>query len=406
MELYEEVDNKKKSKLPMIIGISLTVLIILIIVIIGTIIYLKQSVMQITVNGQNKNEIEKLLYIPEDDNTKLYIPIRAIAKYLNYNDFRGDYKIKSEDSTKCYVKNENEIAMFTKDSDTLVKTRGDSDYEYVKLEEKVLEKDGELYTTPSGIEKAFNILFEYNANKKNINIYTMDYLNKMYASKLKIDGETVKLSEEYSDQKAIFEGLIIVIKNNIYDKNVDLKFIYKRKLKKQDFKDVNSHRITTTMLDYRFIEESIRWDKKLIHCVNSGSKVNSVKILDKIFDLYFIDEESYNIRKYQNKLIYYNTLLLDLLIEKDFGNLYATGLFQRYMDKIEGARFIRDIKNIFYDMIMDYCFAISEFSVKHYSVLVGKAINYINSNLENNLSVSEIANQLYVSPTQYRKIFN
>ena len=216
MELYEEVDNKKKSKLPMIIGILLTVLIILIIVIIGTIIYLKQSVMQITVNGQNKNEIEKLLYIPEDDNTKLYIPIRAMAKYLNYNDFRGDYKIKSEDSTKCYVKNENEIAMFTKDSDTLVKTRGDSDYEYVKLEEKVLEKDGELYTTPSGIEKAFNILFEYNANKKNINIYTMDYLNKMYASKLKIDGETVKLSEEYSDQKAIFEGLIIVIKNNIY----------------------------------------------------------------------------------------------------------------------------------------------------------------------------------------------
>ena len=172
--------------------------------------------MQITVNGQNKNEIEKLLYIPEDDNTKLYIPIRAMAKYLNYNDFRGDYKIKSEDSTKCYVKNENEIAMFTKDSDTLVKTRGDSDYEYVKLEEKVLEKDGELYTTPSGIEKAFNTLFEYNANKKNINIYTMDYLNQMYASKLKIDGETVKLSEEYSDQKAIFEGLIIVIKNNIY----------------------------------------------------------------------------------------------------------------------------------------------------------------------------------------------
>ena len=78
-----------------------------------------------------------------------------------------------------------------------------------------------------------------------------------------------------SKSKAI--SIISVIKNNIYDKNVDLKFIYKRKLKKQDFKDVNSHRITTTMLDYRFIEESIRWDKKLIHCVSSGSKVNSVK---------------------------------------------------------------------------------------------------------------------------------
>ena len=84
--------------------------------------------------------------------------------------------------------------------------------------------------------------------------------------------------------KSKVTSIISVIKNNIYDKNVDLKFIYKRKLKKQDFKDVNSHRITTTMLDYRFIEESIRWDKKLIHCVSSGSKVNSVKVLDIILE--------------------------------------------------------------------------------------------------------------------------
>ena len=37
------------------------------------------------------------------------------------------------------------------DSNTLIKTRGDSDYEYIQLDEKVFEKDGELYTTPTGI---------------------------------------------------------------------------------------------------------------------------------------------------------------------------------------------------------------------------------------------------------------
>ena len=52
MELYEEVRNEKKSKLPMIIGICIAVLIIIIITIIFGIIYLENSMMKITVDGQ------------------------------------------------------------------------------------------------------------------------------------------------------------------------------------------------------------------------------------------------------------------------------------------------------------------------------------------------------------------
>ena len=216
MELYEEAESKKKSKLPMIIGICLAILIVIVIAIIVAIVYLNGSVMKITINGQKDNNIEKLLYIPEDDVNKVYIPIRAIAKYLGYEDYRGDYNVKSEDSSKCYVKNDNEIAMFTKDSDRLVDTRGDSDYEYITLDEKVFEKDGELYTTPDGIEKAFNVLFQVDLGQNRINIFTMDYLNQYYATRLKIDGETEELTEEYADKKAIFENMIIVIKNKQY----------------------------------------------------------------------------------------------------------------------------------------------------------------------------------------------
>ena len=216
MELYQETENMKKSKLPMIIGICLAILIVIIIAIIVAIVYLNGSVIKITINGQKNNNIEKMLYIPEDDVNKVYIPIRAIAKYFNYEDYRGDYKIKSEDSSKCYVKNENEIAMFTKDSDRLVDSRGDSDYEYITLDEKVFEKDGELYTTPDGIEKAFNVLFQVDISKKKIDIFTMDYLNQYYATRLKIDGQTEELTKEYADKKAIFKNMIIVIKNKQY----------------------------------------------------------------------------------------------------------------------------------------------------------------------------------------------
>ena len=181
MELYEEVERKEKSKAPMIIGICIGILVVMIIAIICAIVYLRSTVLTIKLNNQTNHDLEEILYITGDEgNQQIYVPIRRIAKFLDYEDYRGDYISKSEDSTKCYVKNANEIAMFTKDSTDLVKTSGDSNYEYLTLKEKVFEKDGELYTTPEGIEQAFNVLFENNLQQNKINIYTMDYLNQIY----------------------------------------------------------------------------------------------------------------------------------------------------------------------------------------------------------------------------------
>ena len=43
--------------------------------------------MKIHIDGTNKSEIEKILYIKETETgSKLYIPVRAIAKYLNYEE--------------------------------------------------------------------------------------------------------------------------------------------------------------------------------------------------------------------------------------------------------------------------------------------------------------------------------
>ena len=178
MELYEEKQvNEKKSKLPMVIGICLVILIILTIAIMMGIVYLKNTVTTINIDGQKNAELEELIYIKEEANkTNLYVPIRKIAKHLKYEDYRGDYKNKSEDETQCYVKTENEVAMFALDSDILTKTTDNSEYNYIQLDEKVFEKDGELYTTIDGIEKAFNVEIATDENYQNIDIFTMNYL--------------------------------------------------------------------------------------------------------------------------------------------------------------------------------------------------------------------------------------
>lgn len=221
MELYQEVEKREKSKMPMIIGICIGILSVIIIAIICTIVYLKSTIISIKIDGKTNNNIEKILYITNEDNElKLYIPIRQVASFLNYEDYRGDYIAKSEDSTKCYVKNQYETAMFTKDSNILVKTTDDVNYEYIKIKENVFEKDGELYTTPEGIEQAFNVLFENNLQENKIDIYTMPYLNEFYASKLGLSEEeneqNEKVSEEFADKKAIFQDMIVIVKDKQY----------------------------------------------------------------------------------------------------------------------------------------------------------------------------------------------
>lgn len=209
MELYDESDfkQKKKTKMPIIIGVSIAVLILISILIIYLIIYLKSTVTTIILDGVNTSELEKIFYIEQSETgSKLYIPIRKIAPYLGYQDFSGDYTYKSEDQTKCHVTNEQETAMFTLDSSTLVKTRGNSDYEFIELDEKVFQKDGELYTTIDGIEKAYNVELVYKPEEKEIDIYTMNYLINYYATRLQLKD----YKATFSDQKAIFENMLVL----------------------------------------------------------------------------------------------------------------------------------------------------------------------------------------------------
>lgn len=216
MELYDDTYQEKKKgiKVTTIIVIFIAILIILGGVIVYAIIYLRGNTVTTKVDDVKMNDItEMLLFDESTGETKIYVPIRKIASYFGYKDYTGDYRELSEDESKCYVQCENEIAMFTQDSNVLFKIRKDSDYEYINLSENVVKKEGEWYTTSDGIEKAFNVIFSYDSTKKNIEIYTMPYLVKFYGDNLKNAGY-IETSSEFTDQKSIFENMLIVKSEN------------------------------------------------------------------------------------------------------------------------------------------------------------------------------------------------
>lgn len=205
--------------------------------------------------------------------------------------------------------------------------------------------------------------------------------------------------------KSKMTSIVSVIKNNIYGEDVNFKYIFKSNIKKTNLIGYSSERVSFESLNHKFIEEVSDLEYKLLSYVQLGSKVKSMKIIDKILDLYFIDDNTYNLRNCKNKLIYYNTLLSKTVKNKGVSNISVENLFKEYLDKIELANSIADTKNILSYMVIDYCFLISEFNVKHLSSLVRKVIDYINLNIENNLSVNQIANVFYISPTYLSRLF-
>lgn len=211
MELYEENKQQKKSKAPMLIIILIILLSLCTIGVICLIFYLKSSIITIKINGVINKKIENLLNIVQtEQGSEIYVPILDIAEIFGYEGFNGDYKNKSEDKTKCHVVSEKETAMFTLNSNLLVKVIAGEENQYIELDKPVVEKDGKLYTTIDGLEKGFNLLFKSDENFKNININSMEYLVKIYANAWKIEN----YSENFSDQKAIFENLLIIKDEN------------------------------------------------------------------------------------------------------------------------------------------------------------------------------------------------
>ena len=223
MELFDEdfkvnekTDNKKTLTIIMVLIIFFIIMVLLVI---GAMIYIKQTTLTVTLDGQESTTIKSMIKIDENDPQNVYVPIRKIAKLLKYNDYSGNYITKSEEENQCYVECEDEVAMFTLNSNVIYKIikNGNNNYEDYVIssdnKDAVKSIDGELCTTIDGIEKAFNVSWNYDIENKKMKIYTMPYLIEFYNKKAVSLGYSGS-SEDFNNKKAVLEGMLIVEKEN------------------------------------------------------------------------------------------------------------------------------------------------------------------------------------------------
>ncbi len=212
-ESFQNKEEKKKKRTTKIVLVAIILVVIIIIAIISYLMYIQSTVMRLTLDGQANEKLKNMLVF-ESDGT-IYAPIKEIATYFDYDSFNGEYSEKSEQQSKCYIKNENEIANFELGENKIYKldlTQRDADYEYVYIKKPVKAINGELYVSTEGLEEAFNISFNYDQEKNEISIYTMPYLYNYYANKV-LDYGYIELDKSFVNQKAILNNMLIVLKD-------------------------------------------------------------------------------------------------------------------------------------------------------------------------------------------------
>ena len=210
-ESFQNKEEKNKKMTTTIILVAIILVVIIIIAIVSYLMYLKSSVMTLTIDGEENQELKNLLRFEEDGS--ISAPIKEIARYFGYESYNGEYSDRSEDQSKCYVTNDNEVANFELGENKIYKLdlaqKDNSDYEYIYIKDKVKAYNGVLYVSTEGLEKAFNISFDYDKEKNTITIWTLPKLYESYTSKVLDYGYTA-LSDVFVNQKAILNNQLIV----------------------------------------------------------------------------------------------------------------------------------------------------------------------------------------------------
>lgn len=206
--------KKKTIKPATIIIIAIILLTILCILAIVAIVYIKGTILSISIDGQNAKELEEILVIEESG--KVYMPIKKMAEFLGYSAYNGDYVTLSEDDTsKCYIKTGQETVSFILNSNVLTKVI-EGQTRQIKISEPIKEINGDLCISAEGAENAFNFKYHYNLAKNNITIHTLTYLYNWYSQNAVNKGYLPIEEEIFENKSAVLDDMLIVKSSNNY----------------------------------------------------------------------------------------------------------------------------------------------------------------------------------------------
>lgn len=155
------------------------------------------------------------------------------------------------------------------------------------------------------------------------------------------------------------------------------------------------------------IRERYKNEDIFLHYISEGniSKIEEVLNQKMDFEMEINRFPEEPLRNLKNLMIIMNTLLRKIVQQKNIDPYIINLISEHYARKIELSNKIDILKEIFKDMIRQYCKLINDYKLDKHSDLVNRAINYIRLNSNYDISVSSIAKELFIHPSHLARKF-
>ena len=157
------------------------------------------------------------------------------------------------------------------------------------------------------------------------------------------------------------------------------------------------------------IEERFRLEKEIVDAIAKGNTDEIGRILNDynkdILLSFFNRIPESTIRSAKNIALVMNTISRTAAERGGVHPLYIHNISEKFAILIERASSLSVLKQLGETMVYEYCTAVRDFSTRHYSLLVKKAVYYIHMHLEEDLSLSIIADEIYVNASHLSRKF-
>jgi YesN/AraC family two-component response regulator len=153
------------------------------------------------------------------------------------------------------------------------------------------------------------------------------------------------------------------------------------------------------------IELRYRLEKEILNAVEKGLKEEALN-LEKLFHFQATHRAPSNpLRANKNVVFSFNTLLRTACERGGVSPIYISNLSDKFAILIENISTMAQFESMTTKMISEYCDLVNKYSTNGYSSIIKKAINYINLNFKNQISLNLIAESININPSHLSRQF-
>lgn len=167
-----------------------------------------------------------------------------------------------------------------------------------------------------------------------------------------------------------------------------------------DYTDLEKPSLYANLIEQRYSVEN-----ELMNAVSRGNTASALELLSKFSNLKIQQRFEDPIRDIKNRLIILNSLFRKSAETGYVHPVHIDKVSGDFARKIEKLTSLKSADNMKYEMARKYCMLVKNYSLRGYSIIIQKAINYIDLNLNYNLSLKIISKAIDVNASYLSTLF-